>query len=84
MIGPSLVGLLIGALVALAVGFGVTDLVWKLREVLTVLNLLPTRLAVSGQTALVLALLVAILVALAYAFTRWSFARTAREGIIEH
>ena len=83
MIGPSLVGLLIGALVAAAVGFGLTDVVWKLREVLTVLNLLPTRLAFSGQTALVLALLLVILVVLAYAFSRWIFRRTARESIIE-
>ena len=83
VIGPSLIGLVIGGTVALAVGFGLTDLVWKLREVLTVLNLLSTRLAISAQTGWVLALLVLILLLLAIGFSWWTFRRTAREGIIE-
>jgi len=83
LIAPSLAGLLIGTMVALAVGFGITDLVWKLREILTVLNLLPTRLALSLQTALVLALLLGILLVVAYGSARWSFQRSAREDLIE-
>ena len=68
---------------ALAVGYGLTDLVWKLREVLTVLNLLPTRLVWSGQGAWVVAVMVLALVVLTLAFCWWTFRASAREGAIE-
>ena len=45
IIGPSLAGFVIGALIALAGGYGITKLVWELRQLQTVLNYLPTHLA---------------------------------------
>lgn len=83
LLAPSLVGLALGGAVALAVGFGITDLVWRLREIVTILNILPTRLVISAETVLAAGFLVAVLVAVSFAVSRWVFARTAREGLNE-
>lgn len=83
VLGPSLVGLVIGALIALAVGFGITKLVWDLRQLQTVLNYLPTHLAISRQTVVVAAILLALLIGIVVVFGRWVFARTARQGLLE-
>lgn len=83
MLGPAVVGLVVGALVALAAGYGITDLVWRLRELQTVMTYLPTRLAVSGATGLVGLLLVGLIAAIAVLFGRWVFRHTARGGLSE-
>ncbi|MBX9738464.1 MAG: hypothetical protein K2X62_00240 [Beijerinckiaceae bacterium] len=83
VLGPSLVGLVIGGGVALLVGFGITKLIWELRQLQTVLNYLPTRLAVSYEFAAVAAILVAIIAGIVYLFSRWIFARTARQSLLE-
>lgn len=83
VLGPSLVGLVIGGAIALAVGFGITKLVWELRQLQTVLNYLPTHLAVSRDTAIVVALLLGLVIAIVVVFSRWVFARTARQGLLE-
>ncbi len=83
VLGPSLVGLVIGGGIALAVGFGITRLVWDLRQLQTVMNYLPTHLAVSRETGLVALLLLAILAAIVAAFARWVFARTARQALLQ-
>jgi hypothetical protein len=81
--GPSLVGLVVGALISLAVGFGITKLIWELRQLQTVMGYLPTRLAVSEQTFLIAAILIALVVAIAVIFGRFVFARTARQSLLE-
>ena len=81
--GPSLIGLVIGALISLVVGFGITKLVWELRQLQTVMTYLPTRLAVSEQTAIVALILIALLLGIVLIFGRWVFARTARQSLLE-
>jgi ABC-type lipoprotein release transport system permease subunit len=81
--GPSLVGLVIGALISLAVGFGITKLIWELRQLQTVMGYLPTRLAVSEQTFLIAAILIALVVGIVVIFGRFVFARTARQSLLE-
>ena len=83
LLAPSAVGLVFGALVSLIVGYGITNVVWLLRELRTILTYLPTRLVVSERTALVAALLVLLLVAIALASSRWVFRKTARESLAE-
>lgn len=83
VLGPSLVGLVIGGGVALLVGFGITKLIWDLRQLQTVLNYLPTRLALSAETAAVASILVAVIVGIVFVFASWIFARTARQGLLE-
>jgi hypothetical protein len=83
VLGPSLVGLVIGGAVSLAVGFGITKVVWEMRQLQTVMNYLPTQLAVSRETGLVLAVLLLLLVGIGVAFGRFVFKRTAREGLTE-
>jgi hypothetical protein len=83
VLGPSLIGLIIGSLIALAVGFGITKLIWELRQLQTVMNYLPTHLAVSSQTVAILALLVVLLIAIVAVFARWVFSQTARQGLTE-
>jgi hypothetical protein len=83
VLGPSLVGLAIGGLIALGVGFGITKLVWELRQLHTVLDYLPTHLAASRQTAIVSGILLLLVVAIVLVFSRWVFARTARQSLSE-
>src|SRR5262249_2274320 len=81
--GPPLAGLAIGALISLAVGFGITKLVWELRQLQTVMGYLPTRLAVSEETFIIAMILIALVVAIVLIFGRWVFARTARQSLLE-
>ena len=81
--GPSLIGLIVGALISLGVGFGITKLVWDLRQLQTVMNYLPTRLAVSEQTGIIGLTLLLLLVGIVLVFGRWVFARTARQSLLE-
>jgi len=81
---PALAGLAFGGLISLAVGYGISNLVWQLRELKTVLMHLTTHLAVSLQTALIAATLVLLLLATLLFFTRWIFKRSAREGLTDH
>jgi hypothetical protein len=82
LVSPSLVGLLLGVLIALLVGYGITNVIWRLRELQTIMRHLPTHLAVSGQTLAVAAVLVAIVLGITLFFSRWVFRRTAREGLV--
>jgi len=77
------VGLVVGVLVALLVGYGITDVIWRLREVLTILVILPTRLRISAWTVGVAVGLLALVVVLQVLFGRWVFRRTARESLVE-
>jgi ABC-type lipoprotein release transport system permease subunit len=81
---PALAGLAFGGLISLAVGYGLSNLVWQLRELKTVLMYLTTHLAVSLQTGLIAAALVLLLLATLLFFTRWIFKRSAREGLSDH
>ncbi len=81
--GPSLIGLIIGGLISLAVGFGITKLVWDLRQLQTVMTYLPTRLAVSEQTVIIALVLIVLLFGIVLAFGRWVFARTARQSLLD-
>jgi len=83
VLGPSLLGLVIGGAIALGVGFGITRLVWELRQLQTVLDYLPTHLAVSRQTAIVAGILLLLVVAIVLIFSRWVFARSARQSLLE-
>ncbi len=81
VIGPSLAGFAIGALVSLAVGFGITKVVWDMRQLQTVMNYLPTQLSVSVETGAVAAILITLVCGIGLAFGRFVFNKTAREGI---
>ena len=81
---PALAGILLGAPVALVVGYGITHVVWQLRELKTVVLYLPAHLVVAPASALLAAILVAGVLAMVAAIGRWVFARTARAGLTEH
>jgi len=81
---PAAVGLIFGALISLLVGYGITNLVWRLRELKTIMVYLTTHLAVSMQTALVGGFLILILAGVLLFFSRWIFNRTAREGLADY
>jgi hypothetical protein len=83
LLSPTLLGLVLGGAVALLGGFGLANYVWKLRELKSVVHLLPTHLVVSGWTALLAVLLLALMVAVAWLFSLWVFRHTAREDILE-
>ena len=81
LLSPALVGLALGAVSSALAGFGLANYVWRLREIRTVVQLLPTRLIVAPLTAWIALLLIAILVGVASGFSWWVFRDTARESM---
>lgn len=81
MLSPALLGLILGTSAAVLAGFGLANYVWKLREIRTVVQLLPTRLVLSPLTGGVLALLIGLLIAVASAFSWYAYRRTAHERV---
>jgi hypothetical protein len=81
LLSPALLGLVIGASAAVLAGFGLANYVWKLREIKTVVQLLPTRLVLSSLTGGVLVLLVVLLIGVASAFSWYVYRRTAHENV---
>ena len=82
-LAPALLGLVVGLLVAGAAGFGLTNLIWSLRELKSVVHLLRTHLVLSSLTAWISFGLLAMVVAIAVLFSLWVFRRTAREAGME-
>jgi hypothetical protein len=83
LLSPAVVGLAIGAAVALIAGYGLANHVWDLREIKTVVQRLDTRLVLSSSIGSLAALLVAMLVAAVSAFSWWVFRRTAHRTLQE-
>lgn len=81
LLSPALLGLVLGALAAVLAGFGLANYVWKLREIRTVVQLLPTHLVLSPLTGGVLVLLVVLLIGVASAFSWYVYRRTAHESV---
>jgi len=81
LLSPALVGLALGAASALLAGFGLANYVWKLREIRTVVQLLPTRLVVDALAAWVTIVMMCVLVGVASGFSWWVYRDTARAGI---
>ncbi|HWH77448.1 MAG TPA: FtsX-like permease family protein, partial [Candidatus Binatus sp.] len=83
LLAPALLGLVVGLLVALAAGFGLTNLIWSLRELKSVVHLLPTHLVISNWTVWISLGLLAVVVAIALLFSLWVFRRSARASMLE-
>jgi len=83
LVGPSVVGLILGGLISLAVGFGLTKIVWEMRQLQTVMNYLPAQLAVSLETGAISLVLILLILGIGLAFGRYVFRKTAREGLSE-
>jgi hypothetical protein len=79
LLSPALVGLALGAGAAVLAGFGLANYVWKLREIRTVVELLPTRLVVSMLAAWIALLLLIMLAAVASGFSWWVYRHTAHK-----
>ena len=83
LLAPALLGLVVGLLVAGAAGFGLTNLIWSLRELKSVVHLLPTHLVISNWTVWISLGLLAVVVAIALLFSLWVFRRSARTSMTE-
>jgi hypothetical protein len=81
LLSPALVGLALGAVSSVLAGFGLANYVWRLREIRTVVQLLPTRLVIAPLAGWVALLLIVILVGVASAFSWWVFRSTAHESM---
>jgi ABC-type lipoprotein release transport system permease subunit len=81
LLSPALVGLALGAASAILAGFGLANYVWKLREIRTVVQLLPTHLVVSLLTAWIVLLLIFLLVGVASGFSWWVYRHTAHRSM---
>jgi hypothetical protein len=82
LLSPALVGLALGATAAVLAGFGLANYVWKLREIRTVVQLLPTHLVISLLTAWIALLLVCLLVGVATGFSWWVYRHTAHRSML--
>jgi hypothetical protein len=83
LLSPAALGLIVGGVTALLGGFGLANYVWELREIRTVVQLLPTRLRTSWTTAIVAVVLVVLLVGVAVGFSWWVYRRTASQRVRE-
>jgi hypothetical protein len=83
LLSPAILGLLLGGFAALIAGFGLANYVWHLREIRTVVQLLPTRLVLASTTGIVAVVLVVLLLGTASLFSWWAFRRTANQGMRE-
>jgi hypothetical protein len=83
LLSPAILGLVIGVVTALIAGFGLANYVWKLREIQTVVQLLPTRLVASSATVMVGLVLAVLLLGTAAGFSWWVYRRTATQGMRE-
>ena len=81
LLSPALVGLALGTVTAGIAGYGLANYVWRLREIQTVVQLLPTRFVVAPLTLWVILLLLSLLVGVASSFSWWVFRRTAHESM---
>ena len=81
LLSPALVGLALGAASAILAGFGLANYVWKLREIRTVVQLLPTHLVVSLLAAWIVLLLIFLLVGVASGFSWWVYRHTAHRSM---
>jgi ABC-type lipoprotein release transport system permease subunit len=81
LLSPAVVGLVIGAAVALVAGYGLANHVWDLREIKTVVQVLDTHLVLSSSLVSVAALLVTMLVVVVSAFSWWVFQKTAHRTL---
>jgi hypothetical protein len=83
LLSPALIGLALGAFSAVLAGFGLANYVWRLREIRTVVQLLPTHLVVGPLAVWVVLLLMVLLVGVASAFSWWVFRHTAYRSMQE-
>ena len=83
LLAPALLGLVVGLLVAGAAGFGLTNLIWSLRELKSVVHLLRTHLVFSHLTVWISLGLLVVVVAIAVLFSLWVFRRSARASMGE-
>ena len=81
LLSPALVGLALGAAASVVAGFGLASYVWRLREIKTVVQLLPTHLVVAPLTGWVAVLLVVVLAGVASGFSWWVYRDSARESM---
>jgi FtsX-like permease family protein len=82
LLSPALVGLALGAASAVLAGFGLANYVWKLREIRTVVQLLPTHLVISLLAGWIALLLVLLLVGVATGFSWWVYRHTAHRSML--
>lgn len=81
LLSPALVGLALGGGSAVLAGFGLANYVWRLREIRTVVQLLPTHLVIASLTGWVVLLLIVMLVGVASAFSWWVYRDTAHASM---
>ncbi len=83
LLPPTIMGVFLGVVVALIGGYGMTNLVWGLRKLLTLVVFLPTHLVITSQTLWVGLLLLGLLCGVIIVFSLWAFRQTARESLKE-
>jgi hypothetical protein len=79
LLSPAILGLVLGAIAALIAGFGLTNRVWELREIRSVVQLLKTHLIISELSIGIVVFLLALVAFAAWFIGVWSFRKATTE-----
>jgi hypothetical protein len=79
LLSPAVLGLVLGGITALIAGFGLTNRVWELREIRSVVQLLKTHLIISELSIGIVVFLLALVAFAAWFIGAWSFRKATTE-----
>ncbi len=81
LVGPLLVGALIGVPVGILTGYGLTNAIFALPRAASILQILPVHLTLSWLVGAIVFGLLAVFLVSSLLLSRWEFQKTAREAI---
>ncbi|NNE37750.1 MAG: hypothetical protein HKN08_05545 [Gammaproteobacteria bacterium] len=79
LLSPAIIALIIGAITAFIAGYGLTNRVWELREIKSVVQMLNTNFVLSGQTLGLAVFILAIVTGSAWLISAWVFKAETRQ-----
>jgi len=79
LISPAIIGLVLGGVTALVAGYGLTNRVWEIREIRSVVQSLKTHFLISELSIAIVVFLLGLVFFAAWAIGVWTFRQSARD-----
>lgn len=83
MMVPVLIGAAIGVVAGMFAGYGLTNAIFSLPKVMSILRILDVHLTIRGAVVLIVAVVLVIFFLATLMMSSWIFRRTAREGLTQ-